>query len=396
MTQGPVTSIALITSQALSLINFRGPLIRELVARGVRCYALAPDFDDRLRGEVEALGAEPFDISMRRASISPFRDVCDLFSLSRILRKLKPGASLTYFIKPVIYGSLAARLAGIPKRYSIIEGAGYVFSVDNRGMTLKFRLLRRAIRYMYRFSLHFVEKVFFLNPDDVRLFVDDLHILPANRTVAIPGIGVDLKTYHKETPVTSPVTFILIARLLIQKGIREYALAARELSKLYHNVRFLLLGDVDDNPDSLSRDEIQGWVDEGLIEWPGHVDNVRPWLTQSSVVVLPSTYREGLPRSLMEGMAMGRPIITTDSPGCRETVVEGVNGYLVPPHNVEALAAAMLEFIKQPELIEKMGLESCRLAEQRFDVIDINRKILNNIGISAEPHQVTDASSKRN
>ena len=213
-------------------------------------------------------------------------------------------------------------------------------------------------------------------------------------SLCVPGIGVDLQAYHKEKPVTSPVTFILVARLLVQKGIREYVLAARELSKLSHNVRFLLLGDVDDNPDSLSRDEIQGWVDEGLIEWPGHVDDVRPWLAQSSVVVLPSTYREGLPRSLMEGMAMGRPIITTDTPGCRETVVDGQNGYLVHPREVETLANAMLEFIKQPDLIKTMGDKSRFLAEQRFDVININRKILHNMGIQDDIRQKLKVSSE--
>ena len=383
--------MAIISSQAFSLKNFRGPLIRELVARGVRCYALAPDFDDRLRSDMAALGAEPVDISMRRTAVSPFRDMRDLLSLSRILHRLKPDAALTYFIKPVIYGSMAAGLAGIPRRYSLIEGAGYVFSIDDDEATLKLRLLKRVIRILYRFSLRLAHKVFFLNPDDLRLFVDDMRIVPPSRAVALPGIGVDLQEYHKEPPVRAPVTFILIARLLAQKGVREFVQAARKLSRQHQDIRFLLVGDIDDNPDSLSHDEVRAWVDEGLIEWPGHVNDVRPWLAQSSVVVLPSAYREGLPRSLMEGMAMGRPIITTDTPGCRETVVAGQNGYLVPPRDAEALAAAMLEFIKQPDLIETMGEASRALAEQRFDVASINRMILCNMGIEDDSQQGLDA-----
>ena len=338
MPHAPIKSLAIITSQALSLKNFRGPLIRDIVDRGIHCYALAPDYNDRLYREIESLGAAPVDISLRRTSITPLRDIQDLFSLSHVLRDLKPDATLTYFIKPVIYGTLAAKLAGIPRCYSIIEGAGYVFSVSNHNTTLKFRFLRRAIRFLYKVSLRLADKVFFLNPDDLHLFVNEMKILPAGRTISIPGIGVDLREYSRQPPVKSPVTFILIARLLVQKGIREFVQAARILARDQHQVRFLLLGDVDDNPDSLSYEEIHSWVDEGLIEWPGHVDDVRPWLAQSSVVVLPSTYREGLPRSLMEGMAMGRPIITTDAPGCRDTVMEGINGYLVPPRNVEALA----------------------------------------------------------
>ena len=377
--------MAIITSQAFSLKNFRGPLIRKLVSRGVRCYALAPDFDDRMRREIMTLGAEPVDISLRRTAISPLRDLRDLFSLRHILRSLGVDAVLTYFIKPVIYGSVAAWMAGIPRRYSIIEGAGYAFSIDDNHGQVKRRLLRRLIRHLYKYSLSLTSKVFFLNPDDIRLFVDTLKILPPSRAVAIPGIGVDLQDFHQVAPITAPVTFILIARMLVQKGIRDYVQAAREINRHHENVHFLLVGDVDDNPDSLSRDEINRWVHEGLIEWAGHVDDVRPWLARSSVVVLPSYYREGLPRSLMEGMAMGRPVITTDTPGCRETVVTGRNGYLVPPRDVQALTAAMLEFITQPEQIKSMGEVSRELAEQRFDVISINRMILHNMGLDCEP-----------
>lgn len=390
MPQGHVTSIALVTSQAFSLKNFRGPLIRDIVAKGIRCYALAPDFDDKLREEVSALGAEPVDITLQRTSISPLRDMRDLLSLRRSLRRLGPDAVLSYFIKPVIYGSFAARLAGIPRRFCIVEGAGYIFSLGDGDMTTGQRSLRWAIRWLYRFSLRLAERVFFLNPDDLQLFSDELGIIPRSRTVSIPGIGVDLSEYRRQQPVKSPVTFILVARLLAQKGVREFARAARELSRRYPDTRFILVGDVDDNPDSLTGGEIQSWVEEGILDWPGHVDDVRPWLAQSSVVVLPSYYREGLPRSLMEGMAMGRPVITTDMPGCRETVVEGVNGYLVPARNIDALVSAMERFILNPELIESMGLRSRAIAEEHFDVNRINRIILDNMGVSTNSEAGTD------
>jgi glycosyltransferase involved in cell wall biosynthesis len=367
-------TITIISSQAFSQINFRGPLIKKLVQSGNTVYALAPDFDDTLRRQINELGATPVDFSMSRTGMSPLLDISDTIRLAGLLRQLKPSITLAYFIKPVIFATLAAWFVGVPRRIVLIEGLGYVFTPGNRYFSFKRRLLRSIVSILYRVALRRAHAVIFLNSDDIDDFTKR-KIVNVNKAIKIGGIGVDLKEWPLSPPVIEPVTFLLAARLLLEKGITEYAEAAR-LVKLQHNsARFILLGGLDSNPGGLPEEQINDWVAQGILEWPGHVD-VKPWLAQASVFVLPSYYREGVPRSTQEAMAMGRPVITTDVPGCRETVEEGVNGFFVPCRNSEALAQAMLRFITQPELIRTMGLASRSLAEQRFDVEVINTKII--------------------
>ena len=203
----------------------------------------------------------------------------------------------------------------------------------------------------------------------------------SGKAVCVRGTGVDLSEWTPAPPVMEPVTFVLAARLLREKGIAEYAEAARQVKARHPHARFVLLGDLDPNPGGLSRTEVDAWVTEGVLEWPGHVD-VKPWLAQASVYVLPSYYREGVPRSTQEAMAMGRPVITTDAPGCRETVIHGENGFLVPVRDAATLAERMLHFIEQPALVRTMGMRSRQLAEERFNVTDINARLLVVLGIS--------------
>ncbi|NLO78707.1 MAG: glycosyltransferase family 4 protein [Xanthomonadaceae bacterium] len=373
-----VRRLAIISNQAFSLVNFRGYLIRELVAAGVEVYALAPDYDDRFRGEVRSLGAVPVDFSLARTGMNPLRDGLDLLRLTNLLRRIRPDATLGYFIKPVIYGTIAAWLAGVPRRYALIEGLGYVFTESGAKESWRRVVLCWIVSALYRAALKRAERVFFLNDDDISEFVEK-GIVDQDKTVKLGGIGVDLDEWRPLPPSMQPLTFLLAARLLREKGIVEYAEAARRVKRRYPNIRFVLLGGLDPNPGGLTQSEVEEWVREGLLEWPGHVD-VRPWLAQTSVYVLPS-YREGVPRSTQEAMAMGRPVITTDAPGCRETVEHGRNGFLVPVRDPRALAEAMLRFIEQPELIESMGRESRRMAEERFDVYKVNAVMLQAMGI---------------
>jgi glycosyltransferase involved in cell wall biosynthesis len=375
-----IRCIAFITSMADTLGNFRGPLIADLVALGVRVLALAPDHDDRTRAAVRAFGGEPIDISLDRTGIHPLRDAADTARLAAQLRRLGPDAVLSYFIKPVIYGSLAARMAGVPNRFAMVEGLGWVFTPGGTPANLKRRALRRAVSLLYRAGFAACRKVFMLNQDDIDEFVG-AGLLPAAKVVRLTGVGVDLGQLAPAPPVERLPTFLLMARLLREKGIPEYAAAARIVKASHPEARFVLLGRTDSNPGGLSDSEVRGWVDEGLLEWPGHVEDVRPWIAETSVYVLPS-WREGVPRSTQEAMAMARAVITTDAPGCRETVEEGVNGFLVPVRDPPALAQAMLRFIEQPELIAAMGSASRTLAEQRFDARAINRRILAEMGIS--------------
>jgi glycosyltransferase involved in cell wall biosynthesis len=312
---------------------------------------------------------------LHRTGINPFKDLQTFFALRRILRQIHPHIVLPYSVKAIIYGLLAA--GHVERRVVLMAGLGYAFTETNP--SLRRRLLRFVIKQMYRAALRRADAVLFFNPDDLREFCEESIIHP-EQAVLLGGTGVDLAQFSPQPPVLSPVTFTLAARLLREKGIEEFAEAARLIKQRYLNTRFLLLGGLDTNPGSLPEVEVRRWVDEGVLEWPGHVPDVKPYLMQTSVYVLPSYYREGVPRSTQEAMAMARPVITTDVPGCRETVIDGINGFLVPPRDVDGLVAAMERFIRQPDLIITMGQASRKLAEERFDVHKINAIILQAMG----------------
>ncbi|MEB2352514.1 MAG: glycosyltransferase family 4 protein [Burkholderiaceae bacterium] len=369
------TTLAMITSQAFSLVNFRGPLIAALVSRGTQVYALAPDYDDDLKQRVAALGAHPVDCSMARAGLNPLRDLGDLWRLSRLLRRLAPDATLAYFVKPVIYGSIAAWLAGVPDRYSLVAGLGFVFTDDSASRRPGRRLLRAVVAKLYRFALARNRRVILQNQDDLHTLASS-GILDPRKAVLIRGTGVDLDHYGLAPVVRSPPVFLLVARMLREKGVHDFVAAARLLKARHPQARLILVGGTDPNPGSVAAAELESWAQEGMVEWVGQVDDVRPWMARASVFVLPSYYREGVPRGNQEAMAMGRPIVTTDWVGCRETVEDGVNGFMVPVRDPVALARAMSRFIENPDLIETMGLAGRRMAEERFDVHDINRRIV--------------------
>lgn len=370
----PVRSIAIITSIAFSMANFRGPLIRRMISKGITVYALAPDYDEQTRAAVRALGAEPVDISLERTGLRPARDMADMVRLAGTLRRLRPDLVFGYFIKPVIYGTLAARLAGVRRRYALVAGLGYVFTPDGMRDGAKRRALRRIASILYRVAFRLCDRVFLQNGDDLAVLCAG-GVLPRDKAVLISGSGVDLARFRPAPPVLAPVTFVLVARLLREKGIAEYVAAARRIRAEGEAARFLLLGDVDANPGGLRREEVERWVAEGVVEWPGQVPDVRTWLAQSSVFVLPS-YREGKPRSTQEAMAMALPVVTTDAPGCRDTVEEGVNGFKVPVRDDRALEAAMRRFIDDPALIARMGQASRAMAKRLFDVHRINDAML--------------------
>lgn len=374
------SSIAVVSGEAFSVSNFRAPLIRTMVVCGMHVYALAPDYDEVSRRAVCVLGADPVDISLDRTGTCAVRDFVDLLHLVFTLRRQRPGRIFSFCIKPVIYGSLAARLAGVPRCYALVAGLGYVFTEDGAPPGWRRRLTQWIVSILYRVAFRTCDRVFFQNDEDAQHFVANGSLTP-EKVVRVNGTGVDLGQYAPAPPVFRPITFLLIARLLREKGICEFADAARQVRAWYPDTRFILLGGLDSNPGALVRDGVEAWVREGILEWPGPVEDVRSWIAQASVYVLPSYYREGVPRSTQEAMAMGRPVITTDNVGCRETVEDGINGFLVPVRDADALAGAMLRFIENPALIESMGHESRRLAEERFDVNNINAVMLEAMGI---------------
>ena len=372
--------ITLIGHAAGATLNFRAPLIADLVAAGWQVEVLAPDWTPDQLQRLRDLGAQAGTFPLSRTGLNPLQDLRTLWALYRHLRDSRPDAVLTYAAKTNVWGMLGAAWAGVPHRVAMVEGMGFAFTEGDGGRSLKQRMVGVALANLYRMAFRLAHRVIVLNPDDANDLQRQCGLEP-QKTLLLGGIGVPLSEWPFHPPHTHPMTFTLVARLLREKGVLEFLQAARLIKERHPNTRFFLLGALDDNPGSLREADIQPWVCAGIIEWPGQV-NVKPWLAQTSVFVLPSFYREGVPRSTQEAMAMGRAVITTDVPGCRETVVDGANGFLVPPRNVPALVAAMQRFIDEPNLIERMGAESRRLAEERFDVRRANAILVQTLNVN--------------
>lgn len=371
--------VALITSQAYSLTNFRGPMMRDMINMGCTIYALAPDHDAASRARLAELGVIAVDFSLDRTGMKPVRDVIDTFKLTLVLRKIKPDIVLSYFVKPVIYGSIAAKLAGIPKRFALIAGLGHAFAEKPAGSGLRHHLTRLLAKNMLTAAFRVCSGVIFQNEEDRDEFTVNGN-LRISKTVRTNGTGVDLEQFKELVWPPAPMTFIMAARLIRPKGVAEYAAAAKRVKAVYPDAHFILLGGLDANPEGLSQSEVESLVAAGGIEWPGHVNDVTPYLARSHVFVLPSYYREGVPRGAQEALASGRAIITTDNVGCRETV-DLNNGILVPIKNVDALAYAMLQLCEHPETARRYGQASRKLAEIKFNVKDVNHRIMSFLGI---------------
>lgn len=358
-----------------SLIGFRGSLIRRMVENGHEVYACAPPASERTLSVLEDMGAIYREAPLDRAGIHPLRDLASLEGLVRLMREVKPDSVLAYNIKPVIYGSLAAARAKVPRIFSMITGLGYAFSDSG----LMSRALGLVARRMYRSALRVNEKVFFQNPDDRSLFAAQRLLRADEQAVLINGSGVELDRYEP-APYPEQVVFLLIARLMRPKGIDEFVAAARIVRRSHPDVGFHILGRNLEGPDAYSEAEIAGWKAAG-VDYLGFALDVRPVIAGASVFTLPSYYREGTPRSVLEALSMARPVITTDTPGCRETVEQGVNGLLVPPRDVDSLVAAMEYFVDNRQRIEEMGQASRRLAERKYDVNEVNAVILGTMGL---------------
>jgi glycosyltransferase involved in cell wall biosynthesis len=364
--------IVVIGGNAPALISFRGDLIAAMAGAGHEVIACAPGPNPEVAEAMLARGARYLPLKLDRAGINPLADLSSMLGLRQLFRQLRPDLVLAYTAKAVIYGAGAARLAGVPHIFAMITGLGYAF-IDGR--ELKRRILRQVTTRLYRASLAGCEAILFQNRDDLEDFRRTGIVAPGKTLIRVDGSGVDTAHYAFSPAVPEPPTFLLIARLLRDKGIVEYVEAAKRLRAEHPQARFRLLGPLDPNPAGLSAAVLERWRAEGAIEYLGEAEDVRPHLRESTVYVLPS-YREGMPRTVLEAMAIGRAIVTTDVPGCRETVVEGDNGFLVPARDVGALASAMQRFITQPELAITMGARSREVAEQRFDVHRVNAAML--------------------
>lgn len=364
---------------AESLLNFRGALLRSLVDRGCEVHVVAPELEagsaERLK--LESQGFHVHTVRLSRTGTNTLTDVRTLFGFWCLMRSVRPSVVLAYTIKPVIYGLLAASIAGVPRRFGLITGLGYAFTGQAKG-------LRGAVRHiaqsLYKQALARSCKVFFQNPDDEALFRQLKLLAPEIPSIVVNGSGVDVAAFDVKPLPHGKTRFLLIARLLGDKGVREYAEAARRIRAKYPAARFDLVGWIDVNPDAIKQEELDEWVKAGDVNFLGRLSDVRPAIAESTVYVLPS-YREGTPRTVLEAMAMGRAVITTDAPGCRETVVHEDNGFLVPVKSVDALADAMERFLTTPDLARRMGLRSRRIAEEKYDVHKVNAVMLGEMGL---------------
>ena len=364
--------ILVIASLAESLINFRGPLLAAFQTKGQQVHVAAPNLfeDSVVRKKLQAMGYVVHNVPMHRTGTNPVADAFTLWQLWRLIRRIRPRQVLGYTVKPVIYGTLAAWLAGVPRRFALITGLGYAFQgkANARGG------LRELVQLLYGMALRCTHKVFFQNPDDQALFRSLGLLHPDTPSCVVNGSGVDVSAFAV-APLPPEPHFLLIARLLGDKGVREYVQAAQRTRALYPKAQFSLVGWIDENPDAISQAELDAWVQEGTLNFLGRLSDVRPALSNCSVFVLPS-YREGTPRTVLEAMAMGRAVITTDAPGCRETVIDGYNGFLVPVKSVEALVVAMGFLITDPCLVKRMGQRGRQVAIDKYDVNKVNAVML--------------------
>lgn len=369
------TDVLIVAANSRSLIANRGDLIRDMQGRGLSVAAAVPAVD--YLEETANLGVDLHIIDMFRTTTNPLRDAAYFLTLHRLMRQLRPRAVFGYTAKPVIYGSVAARLNGVPGRYAMITGLGHAYTTDST----RTRVVRTVMNTLYRFGIASCHRVFFQNPDDVAQFESLRIVRDRSKVVRVNGSGVDTKRFARRPLPTGAPMFLFIGWWPTEKGIAEFVEAARLVKRDWPEARFVAVGPHDQNlPHSVLAEDIERWRNEGDVEFVGGVKDVRPWLEECSVFVLPS-YREGTPRSVLEAMSIGRPVITTDAPGCRETVTDGVNGFLVSPRQPAPLADAMRRFLAEPGLIPRFAERSRVIAEDKFEVGKVNDVILGAMGL---------------
>lgn len=372
-----------------TILGFRRDFIKLLLEKGHKVDVACPEDQKCLSEKLSLLGVGFIPLRLDRTSINPFGDLRTLFQMIGIISSSRPDVVFSFMSKAIIWGSIAARICSVKNVYAMIEGLGYSFS----GKSIKRRILSAVISMLYKVALGGVTCVYVLNPDDGE-YLCRHGLASPDKIRRVYGCGLDTD-FYAYVPVSdsSKISFLYVGRLLTDKGIRIFIEAANALGKKYPQSKFTIVGGYDKTPASISEREIEELKNNPLIEYAGTVTDVRPFLAGASVVVLPSYYREGLPRSLSEGMSTGRPVIATDSVGARETlfkrnesdsldgfgILECRNGYLIEPKNVGALILAMEEFILHPEKIEPMGMESRMFAVELMDSKKINGKIVSDM-----------------
>ena len=360
--------IAVLSSHTPSLFWFRMDMMNSFKKLGYEVVAVGNEPESFWAKKFSECGIKYIQANISRNGTNPIKDLKTLKSLKAILKREKPEKIFTYQAKTVIYGSIAANMLGITEVYPLVAGIGSVFL----GSSLKSKIIRFILINEYRFAMRKCPKIFFHNSDDAKLFTKN-KIVKKDKAVVLNGSGVNLEKFTQK-PIPENDIFLCISRLIKDKGVYEYIKAARIVKEKYPNARFLLVGPYDSNPSALKPEELKPYIDIGIIEYFGETIDVRPYLEMCNVFVLPS-YREGLSKTLLEAMATGRAIITTDATGCRDAVTDGINGYLVPIKDVDALSKAMIDLIENHHIISQMAKNSLEIVKNKYDVNIVNKKI---------------------
>ena len=366
--------VMVLSSFTTSLFWFRIDMMKSFLKEGCEVIAVGDGTEDEWKSKFAEMGIKYYQIPVQRNGTNPLLDLKTLVSIYKLLRNEKPDKIFTYQAKTVIYGGIAARLLKISDVYPLIAGVGSIFLGDG----LKKRLLRSILTLEYKLGLNKAKNVFFQNKDDLEVFTSR-NIVSKENVVMINGSGVNIDNF-KFMNLPREISFLCISRLIKDKGVFEYLEASRKLHKIYPNIKFALVGPYDTNPSAIKPEELQPYIDDESIVYFGEQKDVYPYLCNCTAYVLPS-YHEGTPKTVLEAMATGRPVITTDAPGCRETVTEGINGYLVPIMDVDAIVKAMIEVIDNPEKNKIMAQNARSIAEQKYDVNKVNDIIKKTMGI---------------
>ncbi len=367
----------LVSPKNRTVYNFRGDLIKKIIKSGYEVVVTGPNQIGV--DKILELGARFVEIPNNKNGVNPFSDLRYKKQLQKLFEVEKPDVVLSYTSKPVIYGSIASkkaekRLGKHIHTVAMITGVGYAFTSN----TFKAKLIRFIMSIMYKKALKKADKVIFQNEDDKRQF-ELLKLVRETKTVVVNGSGVNTEKFcvveHPER-----LTFFMLARIMYSKGVREYLQACKIVKEQFPEVRCMLLGACEGIQDSLSKQDLDPYIEAGIIEYFGETDRVADYYQQCSVYVLPS-YREGTPRTVLEASSMGRAIITTDAPGCRGTVIDGKTGFLVPVKDGVVLAEKMIEFIKNPELVQSMGNASAEFCRKKYDVEKVNASMCEYLNI---------------
>ena len=378
--------IAVLGNQARAMTNFWTVLLRQMIEAGHEVVCLVPEAlagdDPAWEAALTGLGVRLESYPLERKGLHPLHDLKTLLALRALFKRERPDVLFAYTIKPVIYGAMAAAMAGFPaknNRHLMITGLGYMFEANS---PVK-KILLQVARLLYRLAFMRAGTVYFQNDDDRKLF-EGLSIIPRTITVRkSKGTGVDLRRFALREQPAGPPVFLFVGRLLEAKGLRELAEAAALVRAEHPEARFALLGPPEKGPGSVPLPEVRDWEEQGLLTYLGETSDVRPYIEKASVAVLPS-WREGTPCALMEAMSMGRAVIAADAPGSREVVRDGANGFLVPVRDAEALANAAKRFIMEPALAARMGAAGRALMEEEFSADIVARRLSLAMGLERE------------